>query len=405
MALKIVNNKLEGARFYPAPSETTGGRIEASLIVIHTTFGHLTPGATVEYMRSQEAIDRKVSAHFFVGYSGVIVQMVETDVKAFHAGESTWGGRRYCNGYSIGIEIENPGNLTEPDEHGNCFHMDDKRRRVPYNVERYGIKKVDGKWWMPFSDAQVRAVRDLCIALREEQPSIKEIVGHFHISPGRKIDPGPLCPFDYFREATFGTTEVVAPVASQDIKDYQARLAELGYQVGVPDGFGGPRTRKEVRYFQEQNALPITGEFDTATVEVLMSDNAKSAIVGSRDEWTKKDLKDQGSTQVKAGDSVRYAGLATKAVGTGVLLAEVADKVTSVEPEKVLDVAERGVNIASRLHFDLSTFGKILSSPFFLGSMFIILFGGLIFWLGMNIIEARLTAARNGQDASKSGKE
>lgn len=405
MPMRIVNNIVQGIKFIPAPSSCVGGRIEASLIVIHTTDGHLTKGNTVAYMQSPECIERRVSAHFFVEYDGTVIQMVETDVKANHCGESVWGGRRYCNGFSVGIEVVNPGRMTPPDANGMCYMFGDKRRKTGYSAKKYNITEVDGKWWIPFSDAQTKSVIDLCRALKEEQPNIKEIVGHFHISPGRKSDPGPLCPFDDLRLATFGSPEVHAPVASEEVKELQNRLIELGYNVGVPDGFGGPRTRKEVRYFQEQNGLPITGEFDNATVDALLSDSAKSAIAGAREEWTKKDLQQQGSTQVKSGDLIQKIGVGTQAIGAGVVVTKTIDSVvSSVDTDKIISTTEKSIDLANKMNLDLGTVTRVIFSPMVLGGLFIILFGGALFWLGLRIIEARLIAARNGQDTSKLGK-
>lgn len=95
----------------------------------------------------------RVSAHFFVRRSGRIVQFVGCDRRAWHAGRSAWQGRDNCNDYSVGIELE-------------------------------GVD--DG----PFEAAQYESLCALVDALRRRYP-IAAIVGHSHVAPGRKTDPGP----------------------------------------------------------------------------------------------------------------------------------------------------------------------------------------------------------------------
>ncbi|MDP2417632.1 MAG: 1,6-anhydro-N-acetylmuramyl-L-alanine amidase AmpD [Hydrogenophaga sp.] len=95
----------------------------------------------------------EVSAHFFIRRSGELVQFVDTDARAWHAGASCWRGRGQCNDDSIGIELEG----LEGDR---------------------------------FEAAQYATLASLCTRLGERYP-IAHIAGHEHIAPGRKQDPGP----------------------------------------------------------------------------------------------------------------------------------------------------------------------------------------------------------------------
>jgi AmpD protein len=95
----------------------------------------------------------RVSAHFFIRRDGHVLQFVSCDDRAWHAGVSQWGGREQCNDYSIGVELE-------------------------------GVE-VEG-----FEAAQYAAVTRLLRALARRYP-IDAVVGHEHIAPGRKGDPGP----------------------------------------------------------------------------------------------------------------------------------------------------------------------------------------------------------------------
>ena len=95
----------------------------------------------------------KVSAHFLVRRDGAIVQFVATEMRAWHAGVSSWNGRERCNDFSIGVELEG---------------ADDRE----------------------FADAQYAALAALTRAVCARY-AIDDIVGHADIAPGRKTDPGP----------------------------------------------------------------------------------------------------------------------------------------------------------------------------------------------------------------------
>lgn len=101
----------------------------------------------------------RVSAHFLIRRDGELLQFVDTDLRAWHAGVSCFQGRERCNDFSIGIELE-----------GDGMHR--------------------------FTARQYRALRRLIAWLRERHP-LRWIVGHADIAPGRKQDPGPL--FDWRR--------------------------------------------------------------------------------------------------------------------------------------------------------------------------------------------------------------
>ena len=101
----------------------------------------------------------RVSSHLFVRRDGETIQFVACGRRAWHAGESRWRGRRRCNDFSIGIELEG---------------ADD----------------------VPFTGAQYHALARLTRTLQQAYP-IADIVGHSDIAPRRKTDPGPL--FDWPR--------------------------------------------------------------------------------------------------------------------------------------------------------------------------------------------------------------
>ena len=102
------------------------------------------------YFRQIEGL--QVSSHFVVRRSGELLQFVSCERRAWHAGRSAWRGRENCNDYSLGIELEG----------------------------------LEGE---PFEAAQYDTLVGLAPALARRYP-IEAVVGHEHIAPGRKHDPG-----------------------------------------------------------------------------------------------------------------------------------------------------------------------------------------------------------------------
>jgi N-acetyl-anhydromuramoyl-L-alanine amidase len=100
----------------------------------------------------------RVSAHFFIRRDGELLQFVACGQRAWHAGVSNWRGRKRCNDFSIGVELEG---------------SDDQ----------------------PFSGAQYTRLNQLIADLRAAYPGLVDLAGHSDIAPGRKTDPGPY--FDW----------------------------------------------------------------------------------------------------------------------------------------------------------------------------------------------------------------
>lgn len=99
---------------------------------------------------------QQVSAHFLIERTGALWQFVSCHDRAWHAGVSTYTKngveKNNCNDFSIGIELEGvPGAL--------------------------------------FTDAQYESLSSLNAALSRVYIGL-DFVGHQHIAPGRKDDPG-----------------------------------------------------------------------------------------------------------------------------------------------------------------------------------------------------------------------
>ena len=127
-----------------------------------------------------------VSAHYLISRDGIIRQLVPDEDIAYHAGESRMpepDGRRNVNLFSIGIELI----ATHP--------ADDSAIRdnvVPaYTEEQYAALHL------LLLDLYVRH------GMSVDQITDK-IIGHKHVAPGRKKDPGPIFNWDRVLNALRG---------------------------------------------------------------------------------------------------------------------------------------------------------------------------------------------------------
>jgi N-acetylmuramoyl-L-alanine amidase len=192
--LEIVNDRLQvgGAPVEFVPTVHVGGRIEPTLIVLHDTAGG-PPGDSVSWLRSNP---REVSAHCIVRPDGSVVQLAPFDRRTNHAGPSQRHGRSGCNGWSIGIEIVNPGRLRGTADRavssfGRAYTAADGVAACPADpCHAAGL-------WLAYTEAQLATVETLIEALARTYPTIADLAGHHDICepPGRKEDPTPLMPW------------------------------------------------------------------------------------------------------------------------------------------------------------------------------------------------------------------
>lgn len=180
--MKIVAGWLQNIRHVPSPHFDQRENPEISLLVIHNISlppnqyegddvlaffqGKLDPQRHPFY---EEIADVRVSAHLFIRRTGEVVQLVSFDDRAWHAGVSSFQGRKKCNDYSIGIELE-----------GSDFEC--------YTPPQYSALQA--------------VTQQLLLAY--PNISLGRIVGHNDIAPGRKTDPGPYFNWPYYRQLIRG---------------------------------------------------------------------------------------------------------------------------------------------------------------------------------------------------------
>ena len=168
--MPVINGRYSDADWIPSPN--FGARppgTAISLIVVHNISlppGEFGGGYVPRFFQNQLPVDEhpyfqsiaalKVSSHLFIERSGKVIQLVNFNDRAWHAGVSEWHGRDNCNDFSVGIELEGTDHIA-------------------YTSAQY--------------EALIRVIKELQCAY----PDIGEeaITGHEHIAPGRKTDPGP----------------------------------------------------------------------------------------------------------------------------------------------------------------------------------------------------------------------
>jgi N-acetylmuramoyl-L-alanine amidase len=176
----------------PHPSPNFGERrdgLRPSLIVLHYT-GMESASAALEKLCDPAA---EVSAHYLVSEGGEVLQLVEEEQRAWHAGAGSWRGLGDINSRSIGIELAN-----------TAGH--------------------------PFPEPQMRVLERLMAEIMDRWAIPPEgVIAHSDMAPARKVDPGPR--FDWRRLARAGLS--VWPEADggaeADPEGFEAAARAFGY--------------------------------------------------------------------------------------------------------------------------------------------------------------------------------
>lgn len=141
------------------------------------------------------------SAHFVIDRDGTIWQLAEINTITWHAGRSEWRGMVGLNSFAIGIENANLGFMRKTADH-NRWLTAASNYNSPWTGEAVVARHKNGGpeyGWEPYPEPQIKACLELTEWLLEHCPTIREIVGHDDIAPGRKSDPGPAFPMNRFK--------------------------------------------------------------------------------------------------------------------------------------------------------------------------------------------------------------
>lgn len=217
-------------------SENQQARVR--LLVLHYTERDLE---TSLKLLTQKAF--KVSAHYLVpnpqepgrAYGRLFsYRLVPEHRLAYHAGVSYWQGEQSLNAGSIGIETANLG-----------FEQSEEERNNPEGVPMppEGPALIERKW-IHYPEDQVKViaalVRDI-IDRHHIEPD--KVVGHSDIAPQRKIDPGPLFPWErLYQEFGIGAWPDENRVRwYMDYAPWNGDLAELRLKLNAY-GYGAPQS-------------------------------------------------------------------------------------------------------------------------------------------------------------------
>ncbi len=195
--MKIQDHWLTGDNIERAETPNVGGKFEPRYLIMHYTAG-TSAGSSVAWLRNPDA---RASAHVVVARDGTITQLAPFDVVTWHAGVSEWRGTTGLNRHSIGIEMDNAGQLTESGG-GYRTHLG---RTIPREDVRVATHKHGGgpQPWHVYTPEQLERVFELATLLVHTY-KLEDVLGHDDIARGRKIDPGPAFPLDQLRAKLAG---------------------------------------------------------------------------------------------------------------------------------------------------------------------------------------------------------
>jgi N-acetylmuramoyl-L-alanine amidase len=166
---------------------------DPQFLVVHSTISGSFTGSR-DWLLDKKS---KVSAHELIGRDGEWTQLVPYDKCAWHCGPSSWKGKYALNSCSIGIELVSWGPLTQTPDGS-------------FKSALYGTAVTSGEvflgapsgsiyqWWQGYTPEQLLKLEQRIVELFKQFSSLKEVVGHRDISPGRKQDPWPLEPQKVF---------------------------------------------------------------------------------------------------------------------------------------------------------------------------------------------------------------
>lgn len=146
-----------------SPNRGSRGGSPITCIVIHDTVSR-TASSALNWVTNPTS---QVSYHAIVDFDGTIYRCVPDEERAWHGGKSELFGEKdpggSVNSFSLGIAL----------------------------VDHDGLADVD------YTPVQIQALIDWVAgaAIKYRVP-LNRIVGHEHIAPGRKFDPGPN--FDWY---------------------------------------------------------------------------------------------------------------------------------------------------------------------------------------------------------------
>lgn len=279
LPLAIILSGCASGAHVKVASENFNSRV--SLIVIHFTTADFGDSLRILTKRSANP----VSSHYLIPEPDDatypkgklrVHELVPETSRAWHAGDSYWGGRISLNDQSIGIELVNRSYC-----HNTNSSIAIDTAADGSQDEAGDIEAATSLCFYPdFSDAQLELLIGLLDEIHERHPSINptHIVGHADIAPDRKVDPGPRFPWQRLYRLGYGAwyeDEAVIRYWEQfrilpmPLCNVQKALEAYGYGIELT-GMFDEQTRNVLRAFQMHfRPWETSGEASPETVAVL----------------------------------------------------------------------------------------------------------------------------------------
>ena len=173
-------------------------------IIIHYT-GMKKEKDALERLTNQNS---KVSCHYFITYSGEIINLVPDLYTSWHAGRSAWKKKKSLNSKSLGIEISNPGHTFK---------------------------------YAKFKKKQIKSLFILVSQLKKKYKIRNtNILGHSDIAPDRKKDPGEKFPWKLMKKKNMSiwhdlNEDMLKSLRNQKCTNFELfkffnNLKKIGYQ-------------------------------------------------------------------------------------------------------------------------------------------------------------------------------
>lgn len=214
-------------------------------IVLHYT-GMQSAEVALQRLCDEEA---EVSSHYMINENGEVLELVEPEFKAWHAGVSRWRGKSNINENSVGIELVNPGH-------------------------EFG--------YQPFPDVQIKSCIALCQQLMAKYPiEQRNVIAHSDIAPSRKEDPGELFPWGVLsREGVGlypqGVTENETVLLERGQKgqltiDLTNNFNNYGYQIDIKEEYDEEMQQFVVAFQRHFAPFKIDGKWNQSCQDALDS--------------------------------------------------------------------------------------------------------------------------------------
>jgi N-acetylmuramoyl-L-alanine amidase len=277
--MKIVNHRLTDIAFLQA--HFAGDEITPEIVILHDTAGRLTLGNSAQYLASDNTA--KASVHFVIETDGTITQLVEANRRANHAGRSSFQGREWCNGFSIGIELVSPGRMTKAGKYGVAW-FGQKFDFSLFNLVEATTKEHGAGVWMPYPEAQIDALTTLLKVLFRDIKTLKDITTHWYVSPRRKVDTNPLFPLDEVRALILGPDDPADAVAEEASSPNTNDMVEIDTRGGALNMRRWPSFNNNIlTAIPDGTVVPVlrTGAFAGQDWHLVFYDGTEGWIVAS----------------------------------------------------------------------------------------------------------------------------